>query len=97
MSCLLGIALPAAAFDLGNIDWNKAAEVVKKVQKANKDIDEPQEISLGGGIASNLLGAAPLLDNPAVQRYVNDVGRWLALQRNAPICRGSSACSTTTT
>jgi predicted Zn-dependent protease len=54
------------------------------VQKANADISEPQEIDLGGGIASNLLGAAPLWDNPPVQRYVNRVGRWLALQTERP-------------
>ncbi|MDO8925537.1 MAG: M48 family metallopeptidase [Sideroxyarcus sp.] len=84
MVCLLGVALPAAAFDLGKIDWDKAVKTVQKVQKANTDIDEPQEIMLGDGIASNLLGAAPLLDNPAVQRYVNRVGRWLASQTERP-------------
>jgi len=82
--CMLGAALPVAAFDLGNIDWKKAAETVKKVQKANAEINEPQEIMLGEGIASNLLGAAPLLDNPAVQQYVNRIGRWLALQTDRP-------------
>ncbi len=84
MACLLGMTLPAAAFDLGNVDWKKAAETVKKVQKANADVNEPQEITLGEGIASNLLGAAPLLDNPAIQQYVNRVGRWLALQTERP-------------
>jgi len=84
MLCLLGAALPAAAFDLGNIDWKKAAETVQKVQKANAEISEPQEITLGEGIASNLLGAAPLLDNPPVQQYVNRVGRWLTLQTERP-------------
>ena len=84
MLCMLGAALPAAAFDLGSIDWKKAAETVQKVKKANADISEPQEITLGEGIASNLLGAAPLLDNPAVQQYVNRVGRWLALQTERP-------------
>jgi predicted Zn-dependent protease len=82
--CLLGTTLSASAFDLGNIDWKKAAETVKKVQKANADVNEPQEITLGEGIASNLLGAAPLLDNPAVQQYVNRIGRWLALQTERP-------------
>jgi len=80
MLCLVTAALPAVAFDLGNIDWKKAADTLQKVQKANAEVNEPQEISLGGGIASNLLGAAPLLDNPAVQQYVNRVGRWLTLQ-----------------
>jgi beta-barrel assembly-enhancing protease len=84
MLCLLGATLPAAAFDFGSVDWKKAAETVKKVQKANADIDEPQEITLGEGIASNLLGAAPLLNNPAVQQYVNRVGRWLTLQTERP-------------
>lgn len=84
MLCLLGIIFPASAFDFGSIDWKKAAETVQKVQKANADIGEPQEITLGEGIASNLLGAAPLLDNPAVQEYVNRVGRWLTLQTERP-------------
>jgi predicted Zn-dependent protease len=84
MVCLLGMTLSAAAFDFGNVDWKKAAETVKKVQKANADVNEPQEITLGEGIASNLLGAAPLLDNPAIQQYVNRVGRWLALQTERP-------------
>ena len=78
------IALPAQAFDLGDVDWGKALKTVEKVQKASTEISEPQEISLGEGIASNLLGAAPLLDNPAVQRYVNRVGRWLASQTERP-------------
>lgn len=83
----LMMSLPVAAFDfggLGNIDLEKAVKVVQKVQKANADISEPQEIDLGGGIASNLLGAAPLWDNPPVQRYVNKVGRWLALHTERP-------------
>jgi beta-barrel assembly-enhancing protease len=82
--CLLGATLPAAAFDLGSVDWKKAAQTVQKVQKANADINEPQEITLGEGIASNLLGAAPLLNNPAVQQYVNRIGRWLTLQTERP-------------
>ncbi|HLP97836.1 MAG TPA: M48 family metallopeptidase [Sideroxyarcus sp.] len=84
MLCLLAAALPVAAFDLGNIDWKKAAETVQKVQKANADINEEQEIGLGEGVASNLLGAAPLLDNAEVQRYVNRIGRWLTLQTERP-------------
>lgn len=84
MACLLGVMPPAIAFDFGSIDWKKAAETVQKVQKARTDIDEPQEIVLGDGIAANLLGAAPLLDNAAVQRYVNRIGRWLASQSERP-------------
>ena len=78
------LAMSAQAFDFGSIDWEKAAKVVQKVKKANTEVNEPQEIELGGGIASSLLGAAPLLDNPALQSYVNRVGRWIALQSERP-------------
>jgi predicted Zn-dependent protease len=73
------------AFDF---DWQKAlktgTDVVQKVQQANKPLTEAQEIQLGHGIASNLLGAAPLLDNKQVQSYVNQVGRWVSLQTERP-------------
>lgn len=85
LALLLGCAvLPANAFDFGNIDLGKTVETLKKIKKANTDIDEPQEIELGRGIASNLLGAAPLYKNQRVQQYVNKVGRWLALQTERP-------------
>jgi len=86
---LLGLTAPVAALDFG--DLSKALDTVKKVQKVQKnvqqattDISEPQEIELGDGIASNLLGAAPLLQDQRVQKYVNNVGHWLALQTERP-------------
>ncbi|GAB1232972.1 hypothetical protein UT4_14380 [Ferrigenium sp. UT4] len=81
---VLSVSVPAQAFDFGSIDWDKAVKTVQKVKKANEDVSEPQEIELGGGIASSLLGAAPLLDNPPLQRYVNRVGRWIALHSERP-------------
>lgn len=77
----------AAAFGLGDLnvgDLTRAVETVKNVKKATTDIDEPQEIELGSGIASNLLGAAPLMKDAAVQQYVNKVGKWLALHSERP-------------
>ena len=90
IAILLGtLAVPASAFDFGNMDnlkdaLQKAKKVNEQVKKATEDVPEPKEIEMGGGIASNLLGAAPLLKNAAVQKYVNDVGRWLALQTERP-------------
>jgi len=81
---LLGSAVPAAAFDFGNLNLNDALKTVQNVQKATTDISEPQEIELGNGIASNFLGAAPLLQDQRVQKYVNNVGRWLTLQTERP-------------
>jgi len=84
---LLGLiaTLPAhAQFRLPNIDLNKALDTVKNVGKAVKEIDEPEEIAIGRDVASRLLGAAPLVPNPGLQRYVNNVGRWLAAQTERP-------------
>ena len=44
----------------------------------------PRRSSIGRDVASRLLGAAPLVDDPALQRYVNHVGRWLASQTERP-------------
>lgn len=78
-------SLSACAFDF---DWQKAlktgVDVVQKVQEANKPLTESQEIQLGHGIAANLLGASPLLDNKQVQSYVNQVGRWVSLHTERP-------------
>jgi beta-barrel assembly-enhancing protease len=45
---------------------------------------EPEEIAIGRQIAGNLLGAAPLVKDPALQQYVNRVGRWVASQSERP-------------
>lgn len=43
-----------------------------------------QERELGGRIAGNLLGVAPLVADDALQGYVNKVGRWVAAQSERP-------------
>lgn len=48
------------------------------------EVPEADEIKIGQRIAGNLLGAAPLVGDPALQRYVNRVGRWLASQSERP-------------
>jgi len=80
------VALPAAhaQFRLPNLDVNRAIESVKNVGRATKEIGEPEEIAIGRDLAATLLGAAPLVNDPAMQRYVNNVGRWLAAQTERP-------------
>jgi predicted Zn-dependent protease len=73
-----------AQFRLPNLDINKMVDTVKNVGKAVKEIDEPEEIAIGRDVASRLLGAAPLVADPGLQRYVNNVGRWLAAQTERP-------------
>lgn len=80
------VALPAAhaQFRLPNLDVNRAIESVRNVGRATKEIGEPEEIAIGRDLAATLLGAAPLVNDPAMQRYVNNVGRWLAAQTERP-------------
>jgi len=49
-----------------------------------KNPSTAEEISLGREIAGNLLGAAPLVKDTALQKYVNSVGRWVASQSERP-------------
>ncbi len=78
----LAIALPAHA--QFNLNLNRIIDSVKNASKATQDIDQKQEIEIGHDMAARLLGAAPLLDNVRLQRYVNNVGRWLASQTERP-------------
>lgn len=84
---LAGLAVAATAqaqFRLPNLDVNRLVDTVKNVGKAVREIDEPDEIAIGRDVASRLLGAAPLVADPRLQRYVNHVGRWLAAQTERP-------------
>jgi predicted Zn-dependent protease len=41
-------------------------------------------VAIGRQIAGNLLGAAPLVQDKKLQKYVNNVGRWVASQSERP-------------
>lgn len=73
-----------AQFRLPNVDLNRMVDKVKQVGKATMEIKEPEEIEIGQDVAARLLGAAPLLANVPLQRYVNQVGRWVAAQTERP-------------
>lgn len=73
-----------ASAQFGNFNLNKLVDSAKKVVDANKDITEADEISMGDGIAAMILGATPLHPNTELQRYVNRVGRWIAIQSGRP-------------
>lgn len=77
------LAAPSAGFSrLGNAE--KLLNFGKKAADATAPITDEQEIELGQGIAARLLGAQPLVRDPALQQYVNRVGLWLALQTERP-------------
>ena len=78
----LGVALGtanAASFDLGSV-----LGAGKDLATAAKGIDEKDEIEIGREAAGRLLGAAPLVNDPTLQAYVNRVGRWVASQAERP-------------
>ncbi|MBV8656917.1 MAG: M48 family metalloprotease [Burkholderiales bacterium] len=79
---LCGLPLMTNAFDLGII--SKGIDAVKKGAEANRDIPESEEVQIGAGVTSNILGTTKLVDNPELQRYVNHVGTWLASQTERP-------------
>ncbi|MBL8520236.1 MAG: M48 family metalloprotease [Betaproteobacteria bacterium] len=54
------------------------------VAEASKDVTEQEEIDLGEQMMMGILGAAPLHNNDRIQRYVNQVGRWVASHSERP-------------
>ena len=78
------ISAPAAAqFGALNGIINKA-QSAQKIGEGLRKISEPEEIKIGSELAAMLLGAAPLIADPAKQRYLNTLGRWLALHSERP-------------
>ena len=69
---------------LKNLDPSKVIDTVKKVGEATKDYTQEEEVQLGQGLTAGLLGAAPLHKDERLQRYVNRVGRWVALHSERP-------------
>lgn len=55
----------------------------KLVGKSEQEIVQ-EELELGPMIAGRILGAVPLLQDPAAQQRVNLVGRWLASRSSRP-------------
>jgi predicted Zn-dependent protease len=80
-------AAPAfAQLDFGRLlDYGKkAVDTGRKFAEANRELNTEEEVALGEGITSGFLGAAPLHSDANLQRYVNRVGKWLALHSERP-------------
>lgn len=81
------------AFDLGKLVdklnenpdlLNAVSGAVQNTIDANRTIGPKEEAAIGDGLAANLLGAAPLVNDAALQRYVNQVGEWVASRSEEP-------------
>lgn len=63
----------------------KSTESSNNVPAINwKNPSKDEEVAIGREITGNLLGAAPLVKDEALQKYVNSVGRWVASQSERP-------------
>ncbi|HEX7465565.1 MAG TPA: M48 family metalloprotease, partial [Usitatibacter sp.] len=80
LACTCANAQFGSLLDLGK----KALDKKQQLETANKEFTTDEEIALGEGIASAFLGAAPLHHDQNLQRYVNRVGRWVAMHGERP-------------
>lgn len=83
---VVAAALPAQA-QFGGFDIGKALNIGKKAvdaASAKKEFSQEDEIGLGNALTASFLGASPLHADAGLQRYVNRVGRWIALHSERP-------------
>ena len=66
------------------IDIGRMVSAAKNVSKVDMLSDEQKASEVGRRAAIALTQQAPLVDNPAIQVYVNAVGLWLARHSSAP-------------
>lgn len=62
------------------IDLNRIFSIGRDAVTAVTGVSEEEELKIGREIAGRMLGAAPLVNDAALQGYVNRVGRWVAVQ-----------------
>ena len=56
----------------------------KDLVDSQKTMTDAEEVELGENVMAGVLGAAPLYDSDRIQRYVNEVGRWVASHSERP-------------
>ncbi|MBX3650795.1 MAG: M48 family metalloprotease [Burkholderiales bacterium] len=78
---MLGAVAPVKA---QNIDLNRLFSIGRDAVTAVAGVSEQEEQTMGREIAGRMLGAAPLVNDAALQAYVNRVGRWVAVQGERP-------------
>ncbi|WP_397407287.1 M48 family metalloprotease [Polaromonas sp.] len=81
---LLGNMLGAGFAPAGAGQASRAGDLIGLLSQSLEQIDEPKEIEIGRQLAAVLLGSKPLHPDMALQRYVNQLGRWISLQSARP-------------
>ncbi len=84
---LLAMGLFAVCNAAQAIDFGKIIDMGKKAvenKEAFKEFSQDDEVQIGSAATAGFLGAAPLHPDANLQRYVNRVGKWLALHTDRP-------------
>jgi predicted Zn-dependent protease len=83
---LLAIAPAQAQINLRNFNVGSVIDAVQGVTKSQEvsSMSVEDEIAIGRDIAARTLGTYPLVRDEALQRYLNTVGVWVALQTEKP-------------
>ena len=68
----------------GGAPTNQGDDLFSLLSRSVETIDEPREIEIGRQLAAVLLGSKPLHPDMQLQRYVNQLGRWISLQSERP-------------
>ncbi len=92
MKRILFLAMILAALPLhaqfGGFDIGKVIDIGKKAvdqgSPMGKEFSQDDEIGLGDALTASFLGASPLHPDANLQRYVNRVGKWIALHSDRP-------------
>ena len=79
----LAASTAQAQFDFKKV-LGSLGEKAGDAAKALTGRSEEQEQKLGAQWAATLLGAAPLVNDAAMQAYVNELGLWIALHSERP-------------
>jgi len=80
----LGNALSGGTTNRNAGNVAMAADLVGLLSQSATQIDQPQEIEIGRQLSAVLLGSKPLHPDMQLQRYVNQLGRWISLQSGRP-------------
>jgi predicted Zn-dependent protease len=85
LGALLVFSFGAQA-QFGGLDIGKALDIGKKVleKPTSREFSQEDEIQLGDALTASFLGASPLSTDESLQRYVNRVGKWVALHSDRP-------------
>ncbi|HZY17444.1 MAG TPA: M48 family metalloprotease [Ramlibacter sp.] len=75
-----GLLSPATPAQPSATPGQPGNDLFSLLAQSEGTIDEAREIEIGRQLAAVLLGSKPLHPDMALQRYVNQLGRWISLQ-----------------